>query len=187
MKTRSIPDHVNGILDPDSYAGFATITEYTVLKVLGDATKENFCAPYDLTSRSLGKINVKYSILNRDGKNHYFWMFSKSRTAEIPDYYICLGMDEHRTEIVRVWIIPGNSKRVRIGGIFISPPKEERVKQYATDPTIYDKTFQELNIKELPEFRNVDKPKVGEYRYILKKLDDELNRSYKISSFGTIA
>jgi len=51
-----------GELDPSSFLGFATITEYVVIDVLGDATKEKFCAPYDLYSRSLGKVNVKWTV-----------------------------------------------------------------------------------------------------------------------------
>lgn len=165
--------HSIGELDPDSLLGFATITEYVVLDVLGDATKEKFGAPYDLLSESLGKINVKYSILHRDSPTHRYWTFAKTPTAQIPDYYICLGMDEYQTEIIKVWKIPGSSVVVNKRGIIVRHSRDERVKKYEQDSTIYNKTLQEMNINEKPEFRNTTKPKINDTRLTLQKMELE--------------
>jgi len=168
------PKSKTGELDPDSLVGFATITEYTVLKVLGDATKEKYGAPYDLISSSLGTINVKYSIIHVD-RNKRYWFFSKPRSSKIPDYYICLGFDEFQTEIIRVWLIPGNSKEIAKDGISISENKDERLKRYFVNPKIYNKTFQKMDIKKLPDFCNTTKPKVSESRYERKQWELEAN------------
>lgn len=185
MKTVSTPSYIKGELDPDSFVGFATITEYVVLEVLGDAKKEKFCAPYDLISESLGKINVKYSIIHRGyvktvNKTYkkLFWDFSKPEASKVPDYYICLGFDEYQTEIIRVWKIPGNSEVVTKRGILIRTISEDRFKKYAIDPAIYDKTFQDLDIKTKPEFCNSTKPKVCENNYISKKHDAGVFNTY---------
>lgn len=170
---KMVAAYKTGELDPSSCLGFATITEYVVMDVLGDATKENFGSSYDLISESLGKINVKCSALRSYGQTRRYWHFSKRTTAKIPDYYICLGMDKHQTEILKTWVIPGNSKVVTVKGITISPRREERVKRYATDPTIYNKTFQEMDIKTKPEFSNTTKPKINETNLIIKKWDQE--------------
>lgn len=170
----AIAKHKKGELNPYTPIGFATITEHVVLDVLGDATKEKFLSSYDLISKSLGKINVKYSSLHRENRTHVYWRFTKTRNAKIPDYYICLGMDTHATEIIRVWIIPGESVFVKKRGIIISTYREERFKMYSEDPLIYDRIFQEMNIKDKPEFRYSTQPKVNEYMYVLKKLDMEM-------------
>lgn len=162
-----------GELDPETCLGFATITEYVVIEVLGDATKERFGAPYDIFSKSLGKINVKYSTLHYSG-NSDFWHFVKNINSEIPDYYICLGMDRHQTEILKVWVIPGNSSVVTAKGIRIYPSTEERFIEYSVNHEIYDKTFQDMDIKEKPEFVNTTKPKVNERRYHYRKCDQEI-------------
>lgn len=173
-----IRKYEKGELDPSSLIGFATITEYVVLDVLGDATKEKFCAFYDLVSESLGTINVKYSILHKDYvctiRRKYkreFWNFARPKNAKTPDYYICLGFDEYQTEIIRAWIIPGNSEVVAKKGIFIRTISEDRFKEYAVDSAIYDKTFQEMDITTKPEFRNTTIPKISEYSYKNKEVD----------------
>lgn len=56
-----IPYSIQGVLDPTSDIGRATITEYVVLEVLGDCTKEKMNYKYDLTSSKYGSINVKSS------------------------------------------------------------------------------------------------------------------------------
>lgn len=168
----------NGDLDPESSLGFATITEYVVLEVLGDATKERFGAPYDLYSTSLKKINVKYSILRTNGNSNH-WHFSKNINSATPDYYVCLGMDKHQTEILNVWIIPGDAPVVNDKGIMIYQSTEHKFHKYSVDRDIYNNTFQKMDIKEKFEFRNTTKPKVKENRYLYKKYDDELEELKK--------
>jgi hypothetical protein len=175
-------NYLKGELDPDSLTGFATITEYVVIDVLGDAKKEKFGAPYDLVSESLGRVNVKYSVLHKGYRksyvtrkctNYHYWLFSKGKYAFIPDYYICLGMDKYQTEIIRVWIVPGNSEEVSVRGISLNINNEDRLKRYRVDPTQYNTTFQNMDITTKPEFRNTTKPKVPDSRYKWKEIYEE--------------
>jgi len=89
-------------------------------------------------------------------------------------------MDEHNTEILKVWVIPGNSEVVNENGITISPRRGERFKIYENDPLVYNKTFQDIDIKEKPEFRNTTKPKVSNTCLTLRKMDLEYQKELDV-------
>lgn len=154
---------INGVLDIKSNLGKATIIEEVVFKVLNDAVKcnntENFCSDYDLISESFGTINVKSSklILNNIKRNCNNWNFKKSKNSKTPDYYICVGLDANRLEILHVWMIPGYSNVVSTYGVRISNTIRgvNRVQPYEVDSEPYNKVYQELDIYSLPEFCNL--------------------------------
>lgn len=149
-------DSYLGTLNPNSGRGIAVITEHVVFKVLNDCEKCNtfrtYNAKYDLISKSLGTINVKTSALHI----YSSWRFGKRKEQTIPDYYICLGFDEDRTEIIKVFQIPGKDSIVRYYGIFITNTQKGlgRVKQYEIDAVPYNNFYQNLDIYTLPEFSN---------------------------------
>jgi hypothetical protein len=154
---RSKTQHINGVLNPDIPLAFATITEHIVCMVLGNCTKEeNLNAPYDLVSDKYGAINVKSSKPYKN-PNGTYWFFAKNATAMIPSYYICLGFNETKSDIMHVWIIEGNSKSVKNRGIWIQNNKDEiyKYKQYEVDSIKYNKLYKTLDITTLPEFRNL--------------------------------
>lgn len=152
-------NHLHGILDPNSKTGIGVLTENVVYTVLNDCVKcntiENFNNKYDLISEKYGTINVKSAILRNMNINTYNWHFNKNINAYIPNTYICLGFNENRTEILHVWIIPGNCNLVKRHGINISLHNLERVTQYEIDVMPYDKVYKNLNIYILPEFCNL--------------------------------
>ena len=146
----------SGVLNPNSGRGIAAITEHVVYDVLKDCEKcntfRNHNAKYDLISNSLGTINVKTSALLKTN----VWHFGRRANQTIPDYYICLGFNEDRTEIVKVFQIPGNSDLVKSYGIAITNTKRglKKVLQYEIDATPYNNLYQNLDIYTLPEFSN---------------------------------
>ncbi len=158
-KCRNTRYYYKGTLNPNSYTAIGIITEHVVYKVLEDCIKcntdNNFNAEYDLISEKYGTINVKSAALRHQTRNRINWGFVKKPVAKIPDNYICLGFNETRMEIQHVWIIPGNSKLVTKCGIFVALRKLERAAQYEVDPEPYNKTYQNLDIYTLPEFRNL--------------------------------
>lgn len=155
-------NHIHGILSPDSSSGIGVITEHVVYETLGDCEKYNikddFNADYDLKSEKYGTINVKSSKLCRRGKRKSGeWYFEKKRNAVIPDYYICIGFDENRDKILKVWIIPRDVDVIGICGIHItnSIKSLNRAKQYEVNSIPYNEVYQNLDIMTLPEFKNI--------------------------------
>lgn len=154
--------HLHGKLNPKSNLGIGIITEHIVYEVLKDCEKcntiEHFYAPYDLKSRTYDTINVKSSGMFKDsGSNSYRWHFTVHRNSYIPDYYICLGFNINKTEILHVWIIPGYSELRKSSGISITNSNQclLKIKQYEVDPTPYNEVYQNLDIYSLPEFCNL--------------------------------
>lgn len=155
-------NHIHGVLDPNSSAAIGVITEHVVYEVLGDCikcnTKDNFNSDYDLISEEYGTINVKSSKLCKRGKRKSGeWYFEKKRNAAIPNYYVCIGFDENRCKILKVWIIPGFSNVIGICGIHItnSIKSLNRVNQYEVMSILYNDRYINLNIYNLSEFKNV--------------------------------
>jgi len=151
---------IEGTLDPTSTTAFGIITEHIVFLVLQDCIKcnnnDSLHAPYDLISKTYNNINVKSSKhFYRHGSNG--WNFSTPKPSAIPDYYICIGFDEPKTRIQRVWIIPSNGSIVTPSGmrVYDSPRGLARASQYEVDAEPYNKVYQELDIYTLPEFRNL--------------------------------
>jgi hypothetical protein len=167
--------YLNGIVKPISTIGIGIITEYVVSKVLSDCIKcntvDNFCAEYDLISKKYNTINVKSSKLYPNTKRRRgFWNFAKKYIAKIPNYYICIGFNEDKTEILHVWIIPGNSTLVRNSGIKISNSDIglSRVIKYEVDITPYNEVYQNLDIYSLPEFCNFKQNNINDESYDLE-------------------
>jgi len=149
--------HIKGILNPESSIGVGTISEHIVTEVLQDCINYNqitFNSPYDLMSQQYGNINVKSSKIY---KNNVF-KFCKHRNASIPDYYICLGFDEYRTKIIKVFIIPGNASVVHNYGIFITNTSKglSKVSQYETNCDPYNTIYQNLNLIDIREFQSLE-------------------------------
>jgi hypothetical protein len=150
--------YVNGSLDPQCPTGIGVITEYIVLNVLKDAiscnTLDNFHAKVDLISKTYGEIDVKSAKINKVNS----WKFTPN-IEHHPDNYICLGFNIDKTEILKVWIIPNDSKIIARTGISITNSQRglEKAQQYEVDPEPYNKVYQELDIYSLPEFCNLQK------------------------------
>lgn len=150
----------NGILNPESKVGMGVITEHVVYEVLKDCEKCNISGAFnsnsDLISDKYGNINVKSSKLYEKGK-YTSWQFNKHIVEFIPNYYICLGFNENKTSITKVWIIPGNENIIAKTGIYISKCDKGlmRFLKYEVDPTPYNEVYQNLNIYSLLEFCNL--------------------------------
>jgi len=154
--------YMKGILQPNCDTAIGVITEYVVYNVLTDSINcndlNNFHATYDLISNTYGNINVKSAKLCSD-KGVFYWRFGKRINQKIPNYYICLGFNENRTDILKVWIIPGTSNLVTKHGIKITNSiiGLKRALQYEVDAAPYNKVYQNLDIYSLPEFCNLNK------------------------------
>jgi len=152
--------YMEGTTDPNSTYGISVITEHVVYKVLGDCIKKNIPGsngkPYDLTSVTYGKIDVKSAIIKSNGT--YNFIMNKSRI--IPDYYFCLGFNENRSKIIHAWIIPSNSYLINKYSIFVRTSnyirgnKTKRGIEYEIDSNPYDECYQNLDIYSMPEFCN---------------------------------
>jgi hypothetical protein len=152
--------YCNGLLSCTSDRGWAVITEHITCVVLGDCiniNKECFISPIDLYSKRYGNIDVKSSKLSYH-KNSYNWNFRKRRRSKIPDYFMCIGFNEDKTQIVKVWLIPSGSDVVNTLGIYITNSNSglERVYTYELDPTPYNEVYQDLDLTMLYEFRNLN-------------------------------
>lgn len=148
-------NYFHGQTIPNSNLGIGIITEHIVYNVLEDCIKcntvDHMFSRYDLISEKYGTINVKSSKLHKDDR----WVFQKSKRPTDPDYYVCIGFDENRTEILYVWVIPGDSQIVTKNGIYLRPNSVSRAIKYQVDSTPYNKVYQNLDITTLPEFRNI--------------------------------
>ncbi|MEN6293800.1 MAG: hypothetical protein ABFD07_17510 [Methanobacterium sp.] len=159
--------YISGTLDPEATLGKGTIIEYVVLTTLGDCVKENFNYPYNLTSASLGEINVKSSSKHHS-RNGKIWSFSKKPNSYIPEHYICVGLDEEFKKIIRVWIIPGDARVIGTHGINIIDKDVwlNKFRKYEVNPSPYNATFQTLDITTFPEFCNIDVQDLTLYKSI---------------------
>lgn len=149
--------HVKGTVKLESSNASGIIAEYVVECVLNDTlnlNKVNFHSDCDLVSKSLGRVDVKSSqFYIRPPRKA--WHFAKKAASKIPDNYVCLGFDEGKTKILHVWVIPGDSAVVAVHGVWISESRLKRVSQYEIDSTPYNTVYQNLNVHELPEFKNL--------------------------------
>ena len=127
--------YLAGILNPEERVGKGTMIEYVVLTVMKDCVKESFNFSYDLTSKRLGEINVKSSSKHKS-QNGYEWAFSKKPNSYIPNYYVCVALDEDYKNIVHVWEIPGTERVIGSHGIHIIDNQRglKRVSKYEVDP-----------------------------------------------------
>jgi len=156
--SEELPQYIRGVLDPKSFSGRGTVIEYVVLETMGDCTKQKFNYKYDLYSDKLGEINVKSSLLKYID-NHQFWNFIINPKGYVPDYYVCVALDQYYAKLLHVWEIPGKSNVVRNKGIMIRNSEKglERFKEYEVDVSRYDEIYKTLDITKYPEFNNLDK------------------------------
>jgi len=152
-----------GKLNIKSPTGQATITEHVVFTVLGDCVKlntnEKFTSLYDLESKSLNNIDVKSSSLMTRYKPTSLtrWCFHLHINTENPDNFVCIGFNQDRSEIVKVWVIPGNCDKTHSANINVTNTANglSKFKEYEVDAAPYNTIYKNLNIYELPEFRNL--------------------------------
>jgi len=158
--TRAERKYIQGKLNPNSRTGQGAICEYVVNNILENCINcnaESFNSKYDLISKTYGTINVKSSrIFKHKNRNSYYWSFRIPKSSEIPDIYICLALNNDRSEIQHVWIIPSDCVININGGIKITLGKIDKYVQYEVDATPYNKVYQELDIYTLPEFQNIN-------------------------------
>lgn len=187
MRTNITSDkqYVSGTLDPNFSVGRGTIIEYVVMKTLEDCKKERFNYAFDLSSSTYGSINVKSSSSHRGGVNPT-WHFIKTPNSYVPNYYICVGLDSEFKKILRVWIIPGDSKIVKTRGIVITDSDIGRKKalDYEVDPAPYQSVFTFLNIESLPEFRNINIDNFKIYKAITQKVKKGYSPMDLIDDYG---
>jgi len=146
-----------GVLNPNSQVGMGVITEHITAEVLGNCTKcnikGNFNAPYDLISEKYGTINVKSSKLYVNNK----WGFRKRENSSVPDYYICIGFDWNKHNILHVWFIPSELQLFNKNGLYINTTALNLYNVYEVPPEPYNNIYKNLDIYSLPEFRNYNK------------------------------
>lgn len=147
-------DYKNGKLDVNSSTGFAFLSQRVVANALNLELKNdcncsvNFMHPFDLyDKKKYGKIDVKVSklsILNR-------WQFNiKYSENFLPDTYILLGFDQHKKNILRVWINkPSDNlihKKITLCLTNSTETGLKRAKPWEVDPTPYNKAFHSMSI-----------------------------------------
>ncbi|MFA6335760.1 MAG: hypothetical protein WCX48_09490 [Bacteroidales bacterium] len=145
-----------GTLDPGSTVGRGTIIEYVVMETMKDCTKTKFDFKYDLDSEDLGEVNVKSSRLTTSNS----WNFKTEHLEYMPDYYVCVALNELFTKILHIWIIPPEiilTKRLIIKN---SENGISKVKDYEIDSSKYNHALQHINITQYPEFRNIPNDKI---------------------------
>lgn len=165
--------YLSGTLKTDTTIGKGTIIEYVVLTTLGDCVKESFNFPYDLTSKKCGEINVKSSS-KHNSKNGHEWAFGKQPESYIPDYFICVGLNESYTEILHVWKIPGDARVIGSCGIHIidNPKGLKRVSRYEVDPFPYNEVYRNIDISTFPEFENTYNEGFKQNRAIAQSINE---------------
>ena len=74
----------------------------------------------------------------------------------VPDFYICLGLNEDRTEILKVWAFEGDAMILPLRGINITNSVNglASVKEYEIDPVLFNEIYKNIKLTDLPEFRN---------------------------------
>lgn len=186
METEILSDkqYIAGMLNTEAPGGKGTMIEYVVLTTLGDCIKESFNYQFDLTSKKLGEINVKSSS-RLNSKNGYEWAFGKHPNSYIPDYFICVGMNNLYTEILHVWIIPGNSRLIGSHGIHVidNPNGLKKVSKYEVNSTPYNEVLHSIDFTSFPEFKNIDNDELKRGMGIARSIRDgktldEINNEY---------
>ena len=159
--------YMTGTLNTQRSVGKGTIIEYVVMNTLNECKKTRFNYGYDLHSQKYGSINVKSSSRHKPDVSPT-WRFQKPPQSYIPDYYICVGLNEDFTKILRVWAIPGTAKIVRSHAIVITDSIRglKRAEEYELDPTPYDLTFQTIDLTKFPEFSNLNVDNFEQFQLI---------------------
>lgn len=162
--------NLHGILNPSSAIGTGVITEHVVYEVLNDCIKcntmHNFNSEYDLISEKYGTINVKSAKLcKRKTGNGYRWKFRIKSCEKTPNYYICIGFNDNKSKILKVWIIDSNSGLIDKSGIGITNSENglKRACEYEVNSLSYDDVYQNLDITILSEFRNLTVDDISNY------------------------
>jgi len=151
--------YVTGTLNPTTNTAIGVIGEYIAENVLKDCinyNKTEFHAKYDLYNEKYKNINVKMAT-----KAYYYncntthWRFVHKYVSLMPDTFICIGLSLAKSTIEHVWIIPSTSNKVTKHGIAIPERRIPSFREYEVDATPYNTIYKNLNIYELPEFRNL--------------------------------
>lgn len=178
METDILSDkqYIAGMMNTEAPGGKGTMIEYVVLTTLGDCIKESFNYQFDLTSKKFGEINVKSSS-RFNSLNGHEWAFGKRPTSYIPNYFICVGMNELYTEILHVWIIPGNSRLIGSHGIHVidSPRGLKKVSKYEVNSTPYNEVFQSIDFTSFPEFCNTKNSSLIKSRSIAEDIKNGIS------------
>lgn len=179
------PNYLNGLLSPTTASGKGTIIEYVVIATMGDCIKESFNYAYDLTSRRLGEINVKSSE-RHNTRNGYMWSFGKKPNSYIPNYYVCVGLDDDSKEIIHVWEIPGDERAIGSHGIHITDTLRglKRVEKYEVDPAPYNDAYKKMDITAFPEFENINNDAIVQTRSIADDIFNGVPEADLINAYG---
>jgi len=176
---------MTGTLNAQRSVGKGTIIEYVVMEALEDCQKARFNYPYDLYSQKYGTINVKSSSRHKPDVSST-WRFQKTPQSYIPDYYICVGLNEDFTDIRRVWAIPGTAKIVRSHAIVITDSIRglKRAKKYELDPEPYELAYKTIDITKLPEFSNINVDNFEQYQLITGNVRQGYSPADIIDEYG---
>jgi len=148
----SLHKYLEGTIDPDSLTGFQIILKHVVSDVLGDCNIISLPKyPYTLYSDVLGIISIKSSRITTNK-----WLFDRGSFKLSPDTYIFICLDENKTSIQHVYIIPENAEIFPKSGFTITNSEIglERLKDFEIEAEVFNKIYQSINIRDFPEFRN---------------------------------
>ena len=148
----SLHKYLEGTIDPDSLTGFQIKMKHVVSDVLGDCRIISLPKyPYTLYSDLLGIISIKTSKLSNNK-----WLFDRGSFKLAPDTYIFVCLTSDKTSIEHVYIIPENASIFPKSGLTItnSDIGLERFEEFEVESDIFNAIYQNINLEELPEFRN---------------------------------
>lgn len=148
----SLHKYLEGTIDPESQTGFQIILKHVVSDVLGDCNIISLPKyPYTLYSDVLGIISIKSSRITTNK-----WLFDRGSFKLSPDTYIFICLDENRTSIQHIYIIPENATIFAKSGFTITNSEIglERWKEFEIETKIFNNIYQSINVKDFPEFRN---------------------------------
>jgi len=148
----SLHRYLEGTIDPESSTGFQIKMKHVVSDVLNDCNIISLPKyPYTLHSELLGIISIK-TAKESNGK----WLFDRGSFKLSPDTYIFMCLSSDRTAIEHIYIIPENAKIFPKSGLTItnSDIGLKRLEEFEIDSCMFNRVYQNLNVDELPEFRN---------------------------------
>lgn len=143
--------YCKGNIDPNSPTGLKVISKHILSHVL------EYCKPdlhvgfnYSLQSESLGKVQLRCDVLHRNS-----WKFYDMNNPEV-DYYFLLGYNKDKTEILKVWCIPGNDPIINSTRLRVHNNKTGwcRFEEYELDSEVFNNEYWDISYASIPEFRN---------------------------------
>lgn len=143
----------NKNLDPDSKTGFGYTNEILVAKFLGIKTcfdiTGNFNYPkYDLLEHDdWGLINAKGSKLYENGHHQ----FTTNKNIK-PDFFFCIGYDEYRRHVLKVYIVPNDDHISKLHALPILM-NGSKYRWFEEDSKPWDDIFHTLKLENCPVLR----------------------------------